>query len=90
MPAQTARAPTPQPPVLLQENVGSIRLLILNRPAARNAIDAGLRTALRAAVTEAGADPDVRALLIAAPSFSLRGGTREIIRGIIARGLGLR
>jgi alkylation response protein AidB-like acyl-CoA dehydrogenase len=32
----------------------------------------------------------LRALLIAAPSFSLRGGTREIIRGIIARGLGLR
>jgi len=28
--------------------------------------------------------------LISAPSFSLRGGTREIIRGIIARGLGLR
>ena len=26
----------------------------------------------------------------AAPSFSLRGGTREIVRGIIARGLGLR
>ena len=24
------------------------------------------------------------------PSFSLRGGTREIMRGIIARGLGLR
>jgi alkylation response protein AidB-like acyl-CoA dehydrogenase len=24
------------------------------------------------------------------PSFSLRGGTREILRGIIARGLGLR
>jgi Acyl-CoA dehydrogenase, middle domain/Acyl-CoA dehydrogenase, N-terminal domain/Acyl-CoA dehydrogenase, C-terminal domain len=29
-------------------------------------------------------------LLQIAPSFSLRGGTREIIRGIIARGLGLR
>ena len=29
-------------------------------------------------------------LLAAAPSFSLRGGTREILRGIIARGLGLR
>jgi hypothetical protein len=27
---------------------------------------------------------------IVAPSFSLRGGTREILRGIIARGLGLR
>lgn len=24
------------------------------------------------------------------PSFSLRGGTREILRGVIARGLGLR
>ncbi|TNE34989.1 MAG: acyl-CoA dehydrogenase [Alphaproteobacteria bacterium] len=29
-------------------------------------------------------------LLQAAPSFSLRGGTREVLRGIIARGLGLR
>ena len=29
-------------------------------------------------------------LIQAAPSFSLRGGTREILRGIIARGLGLR
>jgi alkylation response protein AidB-like acyl-CoA dehydrogenase len=28
--------------------------------------------------------------VMAAPSFSLRGGTREILRGIIARGLGLR
>jgi hypothetical protein len=29
-------------------------------------------------------------LLQLAPSFSLRGGTREILRGIVARGLGLR
>jgi alkylation response protein AidB-like acyl-CoA dehydrogenase len=29
-------------------------------------------------------------LMQTAPSFSLRGGTREILRGIIARGLGLR
>lgn len=29
-------------------------------------------------------------LVMSAPSFSLRGGTREILRGIIARGLGLR
>jgi acyl-CoA dehydrogenase len=27
---------------------------------------------------------------LASPSYSLRGGTREILRGIIARGLGLR
>jgi hypothetical protein len=30
------------------------------------------------------------ALMQMAPSFSLRGGTREVLRGIIARGLGLR
>lgn len=29
-------------------------------------------------------------LLLVSPSFSLRGGTREILRGIVARGLGLR
>ncbi|MPM77460.1 Acyl-CoA dehydrogenase FadE34 [bioreactor metagenome] len=29
-------------------------------------------------------------LTLATPSFSLRGGTREILRGIIARGMGLR
>jgi alkylation response protein AidB-like acyl-CoA dehydrogenase len=39
-------------------------------------------------------DPDLMRALIyvtrVAPSFSLRGGTREILRGIIARGMGLR
>ncbi len=32
----------------------------------------------------------MRYVTLAAPSFSLRGGTREILRGIIARGIGLR
>ncbi len=32
----------------------------------------------------------LRYLTLVAPSFSLRGGTREILRGIIARGMGLR
>lgn len=32
----------------------------------------------------------MRYTTLAAPSFSLRGGTREILRGIIAKGLGLR
>ncbi len=39
------------------------------------------------------ADPYAAVLahtLMVAPAFSLRGGTREILRGIIARGLGLR
>jgi len=35
-------------------------------------------------------DLAMRYTAIAAPSFSLRGGTREILRGIIAKGLGLR
>ncbi len=28
--------------------------------------------------------------LLLSPSFTIRGGTREILRGVIARGLGLR
>ncbi|MBO3273814.1 acyl-CoA dehydrogenase family protein [Pseudomonas schmalbachii] len=41
---------------------------------------------------EPGSDLDqvMRYVTQTAPSFSLRGGTREILRGIIARGLGLR
>jgi len=42
-------------------------------------------------VTSDNPHAEVLAYLIqSAPSFSLRGGTREILRGIIARGLGLR
>ena len=42
-------------------------------------------------VTSPLAFPSVLAhTIMHAPSFSLRGGTREILRGIIARGLGLR
>ena len=43
-------------------------------------------------------DPDAQRLfrqtfeetMLLSPSFTLRGGTREILRGVIARGLGLR
>jgi alkylation response protein AidB-like acyl-CoA dehydrogenase len=48
------------------------------------------------AVIECGPERDdalaklLRSLLLSSPSFSLRGGTREIMRGMIARGLGLR
>lgn len=52
-------------PLLIDNPRPGLRRLRLNRPAARNAIDADLRAALRMAVTEAGADPAVRALLIA-------------------------
>ena len=35
-------------------------------------------------------DEALRQVTLTAPSFTLRGGTREIMRGVIARGLGLR
>lgn len=52
----------------------------------------------RLVVGEAGADDAtttrfdeaLRQVILTAPSFTLRGGTREIMRGVIARGLGLR
>jgi enoyl-CoA hydratase/carnithine racemase len=80
MPAQTARAPTPQPPILLQENVGSIRLLTLNRPAARNSLSEGLIAKLHRALKEIHDDNSVRAVVIAAngPAFSAGHDMKEL------------
>jgi len=80
MPAQTARAPTPQPPVLLQENVGSIRLLILNRPAPRNSLSEGLIAELHAALKQIHDDNSVRAVVLAAngPAFSAGHDMKEL------------
>ncbi len=62
--------------VLEQETVEVVRLLVDVEP------------------TEEDGSPPLTAvmahLVMTAPSFSLRGGTREILRGMIARGLGLR
>ncbi len=80
MPAQTARAPTPQSPVLLQENIGSIRLLTLNRPAARNSLSEGMIAELHAALTQIHDDNSVRAVVIAAngPAFSAGHDMKEL------------
>jgi len=80
MPAQTARAPTPQPPVMLQENVGSIRLLILNRPAPRNSLSEGLIAELHAALKQIHDDNSVRAVVLAAngPAFSAGHDMKEL------------
>jgi enoyl-CoA hydratase/carnithine racemase len=80
MPAQTARAPTPQPPVLLQENVGSIRLLTLNRPVARNSLSEGLIAELHGALKQIHDDNSVRAVVIAAngPAFSAGHDMKEL------------
>ena len=61
--------------VLEQETVEVVRLLLDVEP------DAGAAATLPAVMAH---------LIMTAPVFSLRGGTREILRGMIARGLGLR
>jgi enoyl-CoA hydratase/carnithine racemase len=80
MPAQTARSPTPQPPILLQENVGSIRVLTLNRPAARNSLSEGLIAELHGALKEIHDDNSVRAVVIAAngPAYSAGHDMKEL------------
>ena len=61
--------------VLEQETVEVVRLVMDAEP------DEGSDQAVVAVLAQ---------MIMNAPSFSLRGGTREILRGIIARGLGLR
>jgi enoyl-CoA hydratase/carnithine racemase len=80
MPAQTARAPAPQLPILLRENFGSIAVLTLNRPAARNSLSEGLIAELHAALNEIHDDNSVRALVIAAngPAFSAGHDMKEL------------
>src|ERR1700732_4589035 len=72
MTAQAARAPTPQPPILLRETLGSVSLLTLNRPEARNSLSEGLIAELHAALKDIHDDASVRAVVIAAngPAFS--------------------
>jgi enoyl-CoA hydratase/carnithine racemase len=80
MTSQPARAAAPQLPILLQENVGSIRLLTLNRPAARNSLSEGLIAELHGALKEIHDDNSVRAVVIAAngPAFSAGHDMKEL------------
>jgi 2-(1,2-epoxy-1,2-dihydrophenyl)acetyl-CoA isomerase len=73
----------PAPDVLLRAANGPVVTLTLNRPAARNALNAELRGALLAAVKAASRDDAVRAVVItgAGQGFcagaDLRGGSQE-------------
>jgi enoyl-CoA hydratase/carnithine racemase len=84
MPAQTARAATHPSPILLRESIsialGSIAVLTLNRPAARNSLSEGLIGELHAALDEIGSDTEVRAVVIAAngPAFSAGHDMKEL------------
>jgi 2-(1,2-epoxy-1,2-dihydrophenyl)acetyl-CoA isomerase len=68
--------------VVLTEDRGSVRILTLNRPEVRNAIDLPLRHALGEAVEAADADPGVRALVLtgAGGAFSSGGDIATMAR----------
>ena len=80
MPPQIARASAPQPPILLRENAGSIAVLTLNRPAARNSLSEGLIAELHGALKEIHDDNSIRAVVIAAngPAFSAGHDMKEL------------
>jgi enoyl-CoA hydratase/carnithine racemase len=82
MSAQAAKAvATPPPsPILLRERVGSISVLTLNRPAARNSLSEAMISGLHAALSEIADDNSIRALVIAAngPAFSAGHDMKEL------------
>jgi enoyl-CoA hydratase/carnithine racemase len=80
MTPQAARAAAPQIPILLRESVGSICVLTLNRPAARNSLSEAMIAGLQAALRDIHDDANVRALVIAAngPAFSAGHDMKEL------------
>ncbi|MGT2436516.1 enoyl-CoA hydratase [Bradyrhizobium betae] len=80
MPVQAARAPSPQPPILLRETIGSIAILTLNRPAARNSLSAAMIAAVHAELNEIHDDKAIRGVVIAAngPAFSAGHDMKEL------------
>jgi enoyl-CoA hydratase/carnithine racemase len=80
MSAIAARVSPPDAPILLRETVGSVAVLTLNRPAARNSLSEALIASLHAALTEIADDAKVRALVIAArgPAFCAGHDLKEL------------
>ncbi|MET4173662.1 enoyl-CoA hydratase/carnithine racemase [Bradyrhizobium sp. LA6.1] len=80
MSAQAARAPSPQPSILLRETVGPIAVLTLNRPAARNSLSQAMIASLHAELNEIRDDKSIRGVVIAAngPAFSAGHDMKEL------------
>ncbi|MGF6309665.1 enoyl-CoA hydratase/carnithine racemase [Bradyrhizobium sp. i1.8.4] len=81
MSAQAARAEAPQhQPILLRETVGSIALLTLNRPGARNSLSEGLMREVHAALNDICDDKSIRAVVLAAngPAFCAGHDLKEL------------
>jgi enoyl-CoA hydratase len=68
--------------ILLQEDTGGVRVLTLNRPEVRNALNADLVRALHAALLGADADDEVRVLVLtgADPAFCAGVDLKEVAR----------
>ncbi|MDB5621022.1 enoyl-CoA hydratase [Tardiphaga sp.] len=64
--AQPSRASDAPLPILLREDVGSVAMLTLNRPAARNSLSEGLIGELHSALDAIADDSAVRAVVITA------------------------
>ncbi len=80
MSVQAARAPSPQMPILLRETKGSITILTLNRPAARNSLSEAMIANLHAELNAIRDDATVRGVVIAAngPAFSAGHDIKEL------------
>ena len=80
MSVQAARTPSPQPQILLRETIGSIAVLTLNRPAARNSLSEAMIASLHAELNEIRDDKAVRGVVIAAngPAFSAGHDMKEL------------
>ena len=74
------RVASTSPLILLREDVGSIAILTLNRPEARNSLSEALLVALGDAFTEIAHEPKVRAVVLAAngPAFSAGHDLKEL------------
>ena len=80
MSVTAAGAPSPQPPILLRETAGSIAVMTLNRPAARNSLSAAMIAGLHAELDKIRDDKTVRGVVIAAngPAFSAGHDMKEL------------
>src|SRR5476649_852917 len=69
-----------QSPILLRETVGSVAVLTLNRPDARNSLSEALIANLHAALLEIADDKSIRAVVIGAngPAFSAGHDMKEM------------
>lgn len=90
MSTQPARAPVQDASILLRDTIGSIALLTLNRPAARNSLSEAMIAELQGALRQIGEDKTIRAVVIAAngPVFSAGHDLKELTarRGDADRG----